>query len=487
MKKFRLLSLALALAMTVTTFASCGGNKEPVSKGEGNAADVNTTVGQEENTQADIVDSESAFTVKKIGSVEADYIYSLSEHGIIYNDENDKYGVMSPDGTHNSGAKYLSISEEGRYFTIETVAEKNPDDISTLNSIGLIDTDGKEIIPAKYAVIEELNDRFYRACEVTEKTSDEDAYLVYFTSNMFSLSADEDDILYKGVWYIYDVTTGKPVEGATGTNRYMINAYGNTIKYVTDAEEEKIVNEKGEELPAGIDVLENGYYVITEGSTGTVYDENNKKAFDFDTEDFVPNYSEGDYLRASKYVNDVRTFVYMDKSGKRVSAEFTETPMLYGELVESGEKIYTLDGTVVNEGPVSYVYYEETYGETWWLKNEDTYTMIDKDGNVLYEGTSEDPYYCDTSAFSISKKTDGNYTYYSMADKDFTISGSPLNSTWLFKVKGTNDFYTVTESLSGAAIIKGYKNYNSVDVPGDCSYIYADNDDGTYDIYTVEK
>ena len=484
MKKFRLLSLVLALLMILTMFAGCG-NKDNNDGGNKETGATEGTTNNEE-IQNSYDELPEGLKAEKIGSIELDSVSTNSSAGLTYRDENGKYGIMTLDGKKDTGAKYTVCEAIGDYFQVMTVDANSVTDAASLNCVGVVDATGKEIIPMKYASISKISDRYIRACEVTEQTTNKDEALVYYTDDMFSLSAGDDDILFKGKWYVYDMVAGKMLEGVSGTNKYDIYAYGNFVKYVTDAEEQITVNEKGEKLPADADLFENGYYALVKDNAGAVYNSNHEKVFDYALDGFVPSDSEDEYILASKYDNDVRKYVLMDTTGKVVSAEFTDMPTVYGDLIHAGEKVYDFEGKVVIEGTFKNVYFEEQLGNAWFLKNDTEYTLIKKDGTVLYQGTEDDvtsfdPY----SYFYIKKKVDDKNMYYSLADKDFTLEGSSL-APWLVQVTKPSYIYDVADAISGKTIISGYERYSYVAVPGSVIYVYALKADGGLDIYTVK-
>ena len=476
MKKFRLLSLVLALLMILTMFAGCGnkdndGGKTDTGKGE-----------QVENAYNELPEGLKA---EKIGSIDLDDISTNGDGGIYYKDENGKYGIMTLDGKKDTGAKYTSCEPLENYFQVMTVDTNSITDAASLNCIGVVDATGKEIVPLKYASIKVLNERYIRVCEVTEQTTNKDEALVYYTDKMFSLSAGDGDTLFKGNWYVYDVTTGKTLEGVTGTQAYQISVFGNFVQYVTDAEEQVTVNDKGEKLPEDADLFDNGYYALVKDNAGAVYDSNNKKVFDYALDGFVPTDSEGDYILAAQY-GDTRKYVLMDLTGKVVSGEFTDMPTVYGDLIHAGDKVYDLKGNVVVEGTFKNVYFDEQLGNAWFLKNDKDYTLIKKGGTVLYQGTEDDTLVFDAySNFSIKKKVDDKNMYYSLAEKDFTLEGSSL-APWLVQVTKPNYIYDIADAISGKTIISGYQDYAYVAVPGSMIYVYAQKADGGIDIYTVK-
>lgn len=485
MKKTRLLSLVLALLTVLVTLAGCSGKEEGGEKE--NAGTTTAAVGTDnkEEQKNNYEALPTALKAEKIGSISPDIVYTDSSAGLRYQAENGKFGIITLDGKHDTGAKYVDCEAVGNYFQVTDTDVKNVTDVASLNCVGVVDAKGKEIIPMKYATVSKLNDRYFRVCEVTEQTTNEDEALVYFTDNFVSLTATEGDILFKGKWYIYDMVAGKLLDGVTETNGYYIYAYGNFVKYITDEKEEVIVNDKGMKLPEGADLFINGCYALVKDNAGAVYNSDGKKMFDYNIAEFVPYESDGEYILASKTENGTKTYVVMDQKGNVVSSVLNDSPQIFGDLIYAGEKVYDFSGNAVVTGSVDRVYFDKQLENAWLLKSDDGYTLIEKDGTVLYQGKNDDTTYVETSWFVISKKDGDKKMYYSLADKDFTIEGSSF-APWLVKVVETNNLYSVVDTISGEKIISGYKNYYYVAVPGSVTYVYAAKADGGIDVYKVK-
>lgn len=520
MKINKVLSLLLAMLMVLSMLAACGdgqdtdvnqptnGNNQQqgsqndatTEKGDNND-DATTDSGDnnDEDEDEDNADSTvdvgpvsydklpSSLTAQKIGSIKHSNVSLNNNAGLIYRDENGLYGILTIDGKKDTGAKYTSCEAVGEYFMVTTSqAEPSLDDLTTLNCIGVVDATGKEIVPMSYAVVKKINERYVRVCEVTEQTTNEEEALVYFTNDMFSLTADEDDVLFKGVWYVYDMIGGKKMEGVTGTKTYNIYSNGDFIQYTTDDGVKYTINHKGEPLPETADLFTNGYYAMADGNVGVVYNSEGEKIFEYALDGFVPTDSEDIYILASKYENSTRSYVLMDYTGKVVSAEFTDMPYAYGKLVHSGNKVYNLKGELVIEGTYKYMYIDDQLRNAWFLKNDDEYTLITEDGTVLYKGTDDDTFSFDAySTFSIYKNVDNKQMYYSLADKDFTLEGYSL-APWLIRVTRPNYVYDVADAISGQTIINGYQRYLCIAVPGAPMYVYAYKGNGGVDIYIVK-
>lgn len=526
MKKFNLLSLLLVVIMIFGIFTGCGKDensldddtdtktstdskqdeedkKDTDSDDEDSDSDVNTDgeadtdegadtdedADGEENSNTDRETSSdknnSEFPEKlvaeKIGSLDNNRV-KVGQGGLYYS-ESGKYGIITLDGKNDTGAIYDYCSPNGQFFEVVTNYASDMSDPSSLNCAGLVDANGKVIVPEQYAAISVLNEKYVKVCEVTEKTENKDEALVYYTDSSFSVKLNDGDALYKGNWYVYDVTTGKKVEGVTGTKAYSISTYGNYIAYYDDNDEKIIVNAKGEKLPDNAQIFDNGCYSIEEGSEGVVYDTNDNKLFTYDPDGYVPYSNKDEYFAASKYESGGSTYVLMDKTGKIISAKFSDYPMLYGELILSDDKLYDFSGNQIAEGTYDYVYFDEQTESCWILEKDETRSLIKEDGTVIYTNTEEGDIRFETSNFVIRNTIDSDYFYYSLKEKDFTIEGYSF-APWIIEVSGENYTSALADVISGETIIEGYNNYKEV-IVDTTLYVYAENYDSGIDIYTI--
>ena len=482
MKKFRLLSLVLALITVFTMLAGCS-KDEGEEKTDGEATTAAADIKEEEKISYD--DMPSELKAEKIGSISPDSIIPANNSGVTYKAENGKYGIISVDGKNDTGAKYTICKAVGEYFFVAVADTKSASDVASLNCFGLVDAKGKELVPMKYATATKISDRYIKICEVTEQADNEDDTLVYLSNDIASFGPDEDDARFKGKWYIYDTVAGKMLDGATGTNSYRIYAYGNLVEYVTDAEEQITVNEKGVKIPEEARVFGNGCYALVKDNAGAVYNSDGKKLFDYAMDGFIPQGSEGEYFLARKTDGSVMKYALMDNTGKVVSAEFDDISKVYGELIYSEEKIYDFKGNAVFAGSVESVSFDEQLGNVWFLESDDEYTMIKKDGTILYQGKSDDTVSVETSRFLARDNSSGTSKYYSLADKDYTIEGNAIGP-WLVKVSGANNTKDIVDTISGKTIISGYTDYNCVAVPGSAIYVFAAKAGGGMDVYAVK-
>jgi len=486
MKKIKLLSLCLTLLMVFALFAGCGKTEPTAGKTDnGKVESEKSNVATDKNENA-YNDFPQGLKAEKIGSISVDSLYTTSTGGLYYRDANGKYGIMDYEGNNDTGANYTRCEAIGNNFQVTTSTAEITDDAANLNRFGLVDVNGKEIIPMKFAGFKSLNDRYVQAIEVTEKTDNEDEAIFYVTSQMFSLTPGEDDILFKGKWQVYDLTTGKPVEGVAGTNKYAIIVYEDVIKYYTDERAEVVVNSKGEAIPEDAVVFDNGCYSIDKDNVITVYDSDNNKLFECGSDDYKPRSFNDGYYTASKNVDNEFKYVLLNDKGEVVSAEYPKSPYVYGELVHCDNKVYDFEGKIVIDGTFESVYLDKHFEKIWFLKTGSDVTMIKKDGTVIYKGTEKDNLYIDkTSYFLISNKIDDKTKYYSLKDKDFTLEGNSL-APWLVKKYEDDSSVSVYDTISGEKIISGYSDYSAASVFGSAIYVYARNEDDTKDVYIVK-
>lgn len=481
MRMKKTLSAFLTIVISLSVLTGCGNIKTITDKIPDEATSNTSPSGFPEG-----------FTAKKISSIDFGKAYSFGtgNGGMYYENENGKWGVVSADGKTDTGAIYTSCEPLGNYFQVKKIDATEYADITSINCTGVVDGNGNEIVPMKYATVSQLNERYIRVFEVTGQTENEDEVLIYSYEGLAPVFGLGDNVqaYYKGVWYIYDVTTGKRIKGVSGTRGYTTIARGNFVEYTTDDKQQVIVNDKGETLPEGADLFANGYYALVQDNEGGVYNSDNEKMFAYALDGYIPTNSTGDYICAVK-TDEATNYVLMDYSGKIVSAEFVESPMVYGTFVYAGKQIYDFEGNVISAGSFTNVYYEEQFGNAWFLKSDEDYTLIKDDGTILYQGTADDTISVDaTYHFSIKKSTDEGDYYYSIKDKDFTLEGNDI-APWLVQVKKANDTYDVVDVISGETIISGYTSYSCIEKPGEAIYVYARKGDSGYafDIYAIKE
>lgn len=471
LKYKRILAILLALAVVITAFAACGGSKGSKSKKDAS------------EEEEELIVSNGALKVKKVGNLKAGGSITPCEGGLTYF-ENEKYGVLSSDGTKDTGAKYYDVRGVNEYFLFTAAQPKDEDDIAGINSTGLMDGDGNVLIEAKYAVIEIAdNGRFAQAIEFTEKTDSKEESIGYIASSIFQMSPNDGDPLYKGKWEVYDLETGKLISGVAGTKPYSIESYGDILEYAGDDGYKAYVNLNGEKLSPEAKVFSNGTYLIAEGNKYVCYDSDGTKLFEVANTEYVPTSVVADYYNARKEVGGKDVYAIMDKTGKVLSDGYEE-PVYYGrgDLVAIGSDLYTVFGQKIAEGSDDYMsfYMDKEFGKGYIVTSGDTSYLLDEKFNIVFQGDNNE-YNFDSGDFTVSKKDGDDSLYYSQKDKDFTLKGF-TRSTWIVEVEKGDGTSMLVSTLDGETLIDGYSSYTA---SPDGDYVYARNADNSYDVYMI--
>lgn len=457
----RYVSLIMMTILIVSTFAGCG-----------KAVDKNKNVVNGEFKES--------LVAEKVGSLNRDN-FTTAEGGVYYKDENNLWGVMSFNGAHDTGAIFTDVTPRGKYFEVTKVVAANENDIANLNKSYLIDGKGKTIV-AGYATFDVINDRYIVVAKGTERTYSDDEAVISFTDTGLSCYGSSYDILYKGQWAVYDMITEKFVPGAMGSHYSLIVANGRYF-WFNNAEKERVtLNENGETLPEGAKLFDDGSYSI-EGKVGEVFDENGNLLFNYDLSGYIPSSISNGYYVASKYTDGTSKYVVMDTKGKVISTEFDEYMTIYGEVVHCDNKVYNLEGKCILEGTYESVYFDKMFEQNWMLGNDDYYTIIDKNGNVFFNGPQDDEHSVWTSDFMASKKIDGDSYYYSYKDQDYTIKGYHF-APWIVETPNANSLYDLVDTMTGKKLLEGYKDYASISRNSLAYYVYAKYNGGA-DVYLV--
>lgn len=388
---------------------------------------------------------------------------------------------MSFNGAYDTGAIFTNVTPRGKYFEVTKVVAANENDIANLNASYLIDGKGKTIVSG-HATYDVLGDRYIIAAKGTERTYSKDEAVISFTNQGLSCYGSSYDIWYKGEWAVYDMVTGKFVPSATGSHNTLIDANGRYI-WFNNAEKERVtLNENGEALPEGAKLFDDGSYSI-EGKVGEVFDENGNVLFNYDLSGYIPSNVSNGYYVASKYADGASKYVVMDAKGKVISTEFDNYMTIYGDVVHCDNKVYNLEGKCILEGTCESVYFDKMFEQNWMLENKDYYTIIDKNGNVFFNGPQDKTHSFWTSEFMASKEIDGDNYYYSYKDKDYTIKGYHF-APWIVKTLNTNSLYDLVDTMTGKKLLEGYKEYDSISRNSLAYYVYAKYDGGA-DVYLV--
>ncbi|MBR2189372.1 MAG: hypothetical protein IJ860_08225 [Eubacterium sp.] len=427
-----------------------------------------------------------ALSAKKTASLAIDSrMCDFKNSGIIYqNDQSGNYGVLTSDGTHDTGDIYTSAREADNYYPGYFIVSSSKADVSNVNVNGLIDAEGNEIIPCEYGFISLLSDRYAKVITSSGQTTNEEEALFYYTDSFISFTPDEDDIMFKGSWQVYDMQKKALVPGVSGTNRYSIDVKGSYITYVTDDETRHTVDQDGNEVSDDLVILSNGACARESDGKAVLYSPEGEELFSYDsTETYVQGYAGYDTYTAADY--DMNHYL-LDEKGNVL------TPGLQGTFGEVFPDCFIADDQLLNysgepflDGSYTALYYDEVYEDVYSARKDDTYVVFDKEGNVLYQDDEHaaDDVYKDIYAFSI-KNADSKSQYYNYSTGTYSIEGSTNVSHWLVSQQD-NDKHNLFETRTGKMLIEGYEQYAAVeDKTSHVTWVYASNE-GSIDVYEV--
>ena len=486
MKRFlSVIALVLMLCMVASMMFACDSDsdKDDDKKKENSASKEDSEKedsGKENkpvNENNNVVNAtfDDSLILEKIGVINSEYSFMVAPGGLYYKDDNGLYGIMSPEGLYDTGALYYACTDEDKYFKVYTKEVTSMLDYDGLNSVMLLDCRGKQVIPGTYAGYDVINDRFVKAFTASSTGIDSSDSLLHYYG-------DDWDAYYRGEWVVYDLTTGATVPGAAGTDTGYITGYGNYISFY-DADDNRIVIDgSGNPLPEDARLFDDGSYSL-EGKVGDVYATDGTKLFSYDLTGYIPNGVYGDYYSARMYTEDGTKYAVMDKTGKVVSAEFNDYFDIEGELIFCENKVYNFAGDNVLPGDYSSMYYDEIFGNSWLVRNDDIYTMIDVNGNVYFDGPFDDDHAVYSDEFVAYEKKDSDYYFYSHKDQDYTIKGYSV-APWLVKAPANNYRYDLVDTMTGEKLLEGYSEYSDNPRNAQGYFLYARYEGGA-DVFLV--
>ena len=130
------------------------------------------------------------------------------------------YNAEEPTMLSSDGSILAEGLDDLDYLGGGLYSARTPLEDDNVNKTGLYTSDGEELIPGDAAsiVLPENREadgsaRFVGVVFTTEETDNEDDCIIYFTSDMISLSVGEDDVMYKGYFKVYDLENRQYVPG----------------------------------------------------------------------------------------------------------------------------------------------------------------------------------------------------------------------------------------------------------------------------------
>lgn len=493
----KILAILLALA-TLFSLCSCSllGKDDGETTTAQNQADSNENDGGDSQTPS--AEEYDDVKVQKIGTSKHNYV--------VYTDyDANMGGFTSLDGKFDTGAIYYGVSQSSAdgYFYVATKADDDPENLDSVNNINIVDAYGKTLLEGYFKYIKK-SDRFIVAAKVVEIAQD-DHYDYFLTDRIVAMSAEDGEIKYDAEFYVYDLKTQKIIDGVK-SDTDGIEAHGDFIFYKDMSGTQKRINANGHAVPENVSFYydtKEAFYSTDPYGKATLYDSNNNALFSYDSENdyFITTYSNG-YFHATKTVGEEKMNFLVDKTGKVVTAEFSSPSgvsanlEVYGNVVlfnvnKTGCKFQICDfnGKVLAETEnvlscFDAAQFDEAQYYTFYSTKGDM-IIVSTEGEVVFEVYGDEAYERDSN--NCAYKTAGEDTYYfCLKDKDFTIKADKYASEapYLVEIDAENNLKDIIDVTTGETIISGYSGYTT-QVNGADIYVYAQNGDGTSDIYLV--
>ena len=499
MKKRVLCAFFAAAIAAIGAMAGCSGGNAPQSAAESKAAssadagadkkeeDKAEQKPAEESSEAEATATLEGLKAAKIGrvNVTSDKV-GFTEGGIIYQGPDGKYGVVSLDGAKDTGSVYASAREATYQTVIVTEKEFGGD---ALNTSGLIGSDGSLLVPAKYANIEVLNERYARVFTADKETSKEDNAVVFEKDGFFYSTAVSGCKMYSGKWEVYDLQKKELVKNVSGTSaKHYVVAKGQFILYYDAKERQVTCDAKGVEVTDGKQIFDNGSYIFEMNGKSTVYSADEKELFRFDTKDYTIS-SFMDYYYVGK---KDKNYFLIDETGEIVSAEFPEYfSKVFPGAVKVDNYLYALDGTKLISEKVTSVCFDTVNKDAYAVDGESRSYLLDAKGKtVMSQPADSDTYKDSTLEFLFWQKATSGYRFYNVSDKAYSIeSVAGASGNWVVATEA-GALLNLTDTRSGAEIIDSYAGYRSV-ISNGVEYVFAFNSvngqvsRGSFDIYKV--
>ncbi len=296
MKRMRILSAVLAAVMMLSLFAGCAkrdADKQMKPDGSG-AAETGAELSSFTKNTAEGQFEPVGDNGNRFGRVES----RMDEDG------NPVYAIALNtkfSGFEGSGS-YTYCKALQYYFEISNLSSEEVEDTGDLNCVGVADAEGHVIVPAKYAAVVELNERYIRAYQVSKEVENEEEALLV-------LPGADGEKYYQGSWYIFDVLDASEAV-AVGTKSYQATADGGELTYYGDDGIEQHISSSIQDRRQ---ITENTYILENE-KAGLLYTEDGR---------FVRMFSrEGFYLMNETVADDSKTYLIAEKQDEENGSEY---------------------------------------------------------------------------------------------------------------------------------------------------------------------
>ena len=366
---------------------------------------------------------------------------------------------------------------------------------SNVNTTGLFTTDGQTLIPCEAASIvlphnrDDGSARFLGVIYTTEETDNEDECIIYFTSDMISLSVGEEDVMYKGYAKIFDLAAGDFVPNVelSSLSRNGMNDLGDSfvlehdnICTMYDADGNVLWETDGMLMDAGYSTV-----LVSTGGKDYIVDASGKDSFASDNSIGLIN-APMDYY--SIYDDESEHPYHMiDSTGNRISENtysiiYDSEGCIY-QTKDADDKYIAVseDGSVL-AGNISTLYY--SLGGYGYIEQEDSelYCAVTPNGLIEdLEGYQPTNLIFNKGTDAIALNT-GEVFASDVEAQDLRVLRPALVSAYITSSSGSH--YAVYDFFTGEELLPA--EYDDVYAAGD--YLYANKTDSTgKDVWSVYK
>ena len=397
-----------------------------------------------------------------------------------------------------SGDVLLSDLDDIDYLGGGLISARTPLEEDNVNTTGLYTTDGSTLVANEAASIvmpcnrEDGSARFVGLIYTTEETDNEDECIIYFTSDMISLSVGEEDIMYKGYMRIYDVERQQFVPGLefSSVPRDALHDLGSSFVIQHDGAATMYDPDGNSLWESEAYLADSSYNAVTVSNDGTYYIVDSTGSDTFQSDYSISVVSAAmDYFSVYDGESDAPYHV-IDINGSRVSE--TALPIVYDASANiirtqdaDGNYIAVdFDGTVVDDdvdltsfvcGGYGYISHE----------NSDLYSVITPEAVIsdLEEGSTYQLYFGKDN-YPVALNTGEVFgTELDTENTDADLLAPALASFRLTSSSGTK--YCVYDVFTGEELLP--PEYDEINIAG--NYLYAGKSDSsgsdTWEVYRI--
>ena len=406
----------------------------------------------------------------------------------LYNSLLDR-GAEEPALLSSSGETILGGLDDLDYLGGGLYTARTPLEEDNVNTTGLYTSDGETLIPAEAASIvlpynreQDGSARFLSVIYTTGETESEEDCIIYFTSNLFSLSIDEEDVMYTGYYKVYDVENRQfvPDLELTSIDRNALHDLGDSFLLQSGGAVTQYAPDGSVLFETDGMLTGSGYhsYVVSEDGRYTIRDSAGNVTFTSGDYESVSTVSEPlDYYSICDGEGDLQ-YHLIDMSGNRILKD--PQPVFYEAsgmvfVTRDGDNnsiVLKYDGTVA-EDAVDYYYFP--LGGYGVIVQEDTGLV----SAVTPDGILEDLESYDESRLVFTKEdkvialSTGAAAGSGFAPEDI---GNVLAPGLVSVVDPSSDRYAdpkiaLYDILSGEELLPG--GYQDIEMAGD--YVYANS------------